>query len=172
MMKTLKKLDNGLFYFENFIILLTLGIMVVLSFLQVVLRNLFDTGILWGDILLRHLVLWVGFVGASLATRDEKHINVDILSRLLPPRFLPFIKFLVYLAAMVVCSILARASYVFLSFEIEAGTTLFLDIPSWYIQIILPAGFGLIGLRFLLKLVEQISTTRSPKKSVAAEESP
>ncbi|UCF65814.1 MAG: TRAP transporter small permease [bacterium] len=157
MNKFLQKLDSGLFQVENFIILLTLGSMVILSFLQVVLRNFFDTGLLWGDILLRHLVLWVGFVGASLATREEKHINVDVLTRLVSQNYVPFIQFLVNLAALVICFILAKASYVFLSFEIEAGTTLFLDIPSWYIQIILPIGFGLIGLRFLLKIFEQIS---------------
>ena len=164
MNKFLQKLDTSLFRVENFVILLTLGIMVIISFLQVILRNLFETGILWGDILLRHLVLWVGFVGASLATREEKHINVDVLTRLVPRKYIPFIQFIVNLAAFVICYILAKASYIFLSFEIEAGTTLFLDIPSWYIQIILPVGFGLIGLRFLLKIFEQISNVLSSKK--------
>jgi C4-dicarboxylate transporter DctQ subunit len=169
MNKFLQKLDSGLFQIENFIILLTLGSMVILSFLQVILRNFFDTGLLWGDILLRHLVLWVGFVGASLATREEKHINVDVLTRLISRRYVPLIHFLVNLAAIVICYILARASYTLLTFEIEAGTTLFLDIPSWYFQIILPVGFGLIGLRFLLKIFEQISSAISGKK--VAEES-
>ena len=156
MNKFLGKLDSGLFYAENFIILATLGSMVVLSFLQVILRNFFDTGLLWGDILLRHLVLWVGFAGASLATREEKHINVDILTKLLPPQAVPYTKFCVYLFAIVICYILSKASYVFLTFEVEAGSILFLDIPGWYIQIILPIGFALIGFRFFLKIMEQL----------------
>jgi TRAP-type C4-dicarboxylate transport system permease small subunit len=157
MKKVLLKIDSGLFYVENSIILLTLGSMVILSFLQVVLRNLFDTGLLWGDILLRHLVLWVGFLGASLATREDKHINVDILTKLIPPRIVPFIKFSIHLFAIFICYVLAKASYVFLTFEIEFGSTLFLDIPAWYFQIILPMGFALIGIRFLLKIVAQFS---------------
>ena len=156
MKKFLGKLDSGLFYTENFIILVTLGGMVILSFLQVVLRNLFDTGLLWGDILLRHLVLWVGFAGASLATREEKHINVDILTKMLPPRAVPYIRGCVYLFAIVICYILTKASYVFLTFEVEAGSILFLDIPGWYFQIILPIGFALIGFRFFLKIIEQL----------------
>ena len=60
--------------------------MVVLAFLQVLLRNIFDQSFLWGDPLLRHLVLWVGFIGASLATREEKHINIDVLGRALKGR--------------------------------------------------------------------------------------
>jgi C4-dicarboxylate transporter DctQ subunit len=155
MKKILVKLDSGLYYLENSIILVTLGSMVTLSFLQVLLRNFFDTGLLWGDILLRHLVLWVGFVGASLATREEKHINVDILTKLISPRIVPFIKFCVHLFAILICSVLAKASWIFLTFEIEAGTVIFLNIPAWYIQIILPIGFALIGFRFLLKIMDQ-----------------
>ncbi len=155
MKKLLLKIDSGLFYVENSIILVTLGSMVILSFLQVVLRNFFDTGILWGDILLRHLVLWVGFAGASLATREEKHINVDILTKLVSPQIVPFIKIFINLFVIVICFILAKASYVF-TFQIQSGTTLFLDIPAWYIQIILPIGFALIGFRFFLKIMAQL----------------
>jgi len=84
MKKILQTVDSGLAYVETGLIILILGSMVLLSFLQVLMRNFFDTGILWGDIFLRHLVLWVGFIGASLATREEKHINIDLLTRLIP----------------------------------------------------------------------------------------
>jgi len=130
----LKKIDVSLTFFENSLIVIILGAMVLLAFLQVLLRNVFETGILWGDIFLRHLVLWVGFLGASLATREEKHDAV----------------------AIIVSVWLAKAGYVFLKFEIEANTILFKNIPAWYFQLIIPVGFGLIGLRFLLKFIEQI----------------
>jgi TRAP-type C4-dicarboxylate transport system permease small subunit len=157
MKKIVSKFDVSLEYLENTIIVVTLSIMVLLAFLQVVLRNFFDSGLLWGDILLRHLVLWVGFFGASLATRQEKHINVDILTKLLPSKVVPYVKLVVNIFSALIIIILAKASWVLLSFEKEAGTTAFLDIPSWYIQIILPLGFCLIGLRFALKIVEQLS---------------
>ena len=67
---------------ESWILVAIVLLMVTMSFLQIILRA-FSIGILWGDIFLRHLVLWVGFIGASLATREEKHINIDVLSRLL-----------------------------------------------------------------------------------------
>ena len=123
MNKILAKFDLSLEYAENVIIVATLSSMVILAFLQVVLRNFFDTGLLWGDILLRHLVLWVGFFGASLATRQEKHINVDILTKLLPSKVVPYVKLVVNIFAVVINIILAKASWIFLSFEKEAGTT-------------------------------------------------
>ena len=89
MRKILQKIDRGLYLFENSLLILILSVMVFMAFLQVVLRNLFHSGILWGDIFLRHLVLWVGFIGASLATRSERHINIDILTRLMSPKVIP-----------------------------------------------------------------------------------
>ncbi len=162
MRKTLSGIDTGLLYLENSLIIATLGIMVILSFLQVILRNFFETGILWGDVFLRHLVLWVGFIGASLATREEKHINIDILNRVVPRKFLPPVKILIDIFSVFICFILARASYIFVSMEKEAGTILFEGIPSWIIELIIPAGFALIGFRFLLKILENMLILLSP----------
>ena len=164
MKNILLKIDNGLYQAENVLIFLIVGIMVLLSFLQVLLRNFFDTGLLWADIFLRHLVLWVGFIGAALATRSEKHINVDILSRIVPKRYLTPIKIVTQLFAIVICAILSRASYAFVMSEKEAGTIVFENIPTWYLQIILPIGFLLIGFRFLLKILEELTGQTSPTK--------
>ena len=130
--------------------------MVVLSFSQVVMRNLMDTGILWGDIFLRHLVLWVGFLGASLATRKEKHIKIDVLKRIVSEKYVPYVKIVIDLVAIIICIVLAKAAYIFLLMEKEDNTILFENIPAWWLQIIIPVGFSLIGFRFLLKLLEYL----------------
>ncbi|MBN2365172.1 MAG: TRAP transporter small permease [Calditrichaeota bacterium] len=165
MRKTLSGIDTGLAFIENSLIILTLGIMVLLSFLQVILRNFFETGILWGDIFLRHLVLWVGFIGASLATRQEKHINIDILNRIVPKKSLPPIKIIIDIFSVLICFILAKASYEFVMMEKDAGSIIFENIPAWFIQIIIPAGFTLIGLRFALKIIEHSINWISPQST-------
>jgi len=165
MKKVLQAADSGIAYIETGLIILILGVMVLLSFLQVIMRNFFDTGILWGDIFLRHLVLWVGFVGASLATREEKHINIDLLTRLIPQRTVPFAKILIDVTSVIVCLVLAKAGWEFVSMEIEANTTVFLNVPSWYFEIIIPVGFALIALRFIFKIIEQIISMISKKES-------
>lgn len=166
MKKTLKFIDNSLALVENSLIVLIVAIMVVMSFLQVLLRNFFDYGILWGDIFLRHMVLWVGFIGASLATRDEKHINIDVLGRISPEKFRPYLRTVVDLFTMLVCIALAHAAYGFLQYEIEANTILFNDIPAWIFQIIIPLGFALIAFRFLLKILERISGAASAEPRI------
>ncbi len=165
MKKILQTVDSGLAYVETGLIILILGSMVLLSFLQVLMRNFFDTGILWGDIFLRHLVLWVGFIGASLATREEKHINIDLLTRLIPQKIVPFAKIIIDITSVIICLVLVKAGWEFVSMEIESNTTLFQNVPSWYFEIIIPVGFALIALRFVFKIIEQIISMSSKKKA-------
>jgi len=156
MQKIISGIDRGLLKIENFLIIVLLSVMVLFAFSQVILRNVLSTGILWADIFLRHLVLWVGFIGASLATRESKHINIDILTRFVSKSKQPYFKIFIDLISAGVCFVLAKAGYKFLSYEIEAGTTLFNNVPAWIFQLIIPVGFFLIGFRFLLNLIEEV----------------
>jgi TRAP-type C4-dicarboxylate transport system permease small subunit len=154
MQKFISILDQKLAFIENSLLLVTLTVMVLMAFLQVLLRNLFSYGILWGDIFLRHLVLWVGFLGASLATRESKHISIDIMSKLFSSGKLRYIRIFIDLITAIVCFILAHAGYRFLLEEIAAGTKLFNEVPAWWFQLIIPVGFTLIGIRFIFKIIE------------------
>jgi TRAP-type C4-dicarboxylate transport system permease small subunit len=153
-MKILEYINKRIETAETVLLVLVMTVMVLLSFLQVVLRNVFDQGILWGDILLRHLVLWVGFLGASLATREEKHISIDLFTRFLRQRGQHIVRVITNLFASYICYLLASASISFVSDEKMYGTTLFGDVPAWYFQLIIPIGFILMGFRFLVLAIQ------------------
>jgi C4-dicarboxylate transporter DctQ subunit len=155
-MKILEALNSWIARIETGIIVITLTGMILLAFLQVLLRNFFDQGLLWGDILLRHLVLWVGFIGASLATREEKHISIDLFSRFLNPRGKNIAGLITNLFSIFVGYLLTDASWSFVMEEKTAGTTIFNDIPGWYFQIIIPVGFGLITFRFFVLAIKNL----------------
>jgi TRAP-type C4-dicarboxylate transport system permease small subunit len=161
-MKLINAINNWVARLETAVLVLVLTIMVVLAFLQVVLRNVFDEGLLWGDIFLRHLVLWVGFIGASLATRDEKHISIDLLTRFVPKRWIGIPRIIINLFAAVICLLLADAAYTFVSDEILYGSTVFNDIPSWYLQIIIPIGFFIMAVRFFILAIQYAVYLGSP----------
>ncbi|MBI2341120.1 MAG: TRAP transporter small permease subunit, partial [Deltaproteobacteria bacterium] len=71
-----KLLDKALSRTISVFLILAMAAMIVLGFLQVVLRNFFGSGISWADVTVRHLVLWVGFFGAVLATIENRHITL------------------------------------------------------------------------------------------------
>jgi len=168
MKKFLETIDSFIAKIETYILVFVLSVMVILAFLQVILRNLFSEGILWGDILLRHLVLWVGFLGASLATREKKHINIDLFTRFFKGKSKSLILSVTNLFAAVVCWFLTSAAWAFVMDEKAYNTILFNDIPAWYFQIIIPIGFLLMTFRFLVIFLEHISDTFASKSGEAA----
>ena len=163
-MKTISAINSWIAKIETIVLVIVLTIMVLLAFVQVILRNFFDHGLLWGDIFLRHLVLWVGFIGASLATRDEKHINIDLFSRFLPARWKPLPKLITYFFAVFVCWFLTDAAYTFVIDEMTIGTVAFNEVPAWYLQIIIPVGFFIMMLRFFVLSIENLIALIKPKK--------
>ncbi|HXG38967.1 MAG TPA: TRAP transporter small permease [Bacteroidota bacterium] len=152
-MKILQRLDALLNKAEGALLILLLVVMLALAFLQVILRNFFSSGLLWADIVLRHLVLWVGFLGAALATSQERHISIDAFTRFLSPRLKHAMRVVTNLFAAVVCYYLMTASITFIQSEVEAGTTVLADIPGWYAEIIIPIGFGLLMVHFAVRVM-------------------
>jgi C4-dicarboxylate transporter DctQ subunit len=124
--------------------------MMLLVASQVILRNVFDSGISWADVASRHMVLWVAFLGAMLATRSREHISIDALMRLIPRRSRNVVRIGLDALACFVALLLARASYAFVVSERAAGTLLIRDIPTWIAQVIIPFGFAMISLEYAI----------------------
>lgn len=141
---------------EDAILVLLLSAMVLLAGAQIVLRNLFDTGLVWVDPMLRVLVLWIGLVGAMAAARADRHIAVDILSRLLPARARRLSRALTDAATAAVCGLLAWHAARFVALEYEGGALAFGRVPAWVCELILPVGFAVIGLRYLVLLAGRL----------------
>lgn len=152
-MKIIKAIDSIFNKVEGAVLIFLLLVMLFMAFGQVLLRNLFSGGIVWGDILLRHLVLWIGFLGAALATSGERHINIDILTRYLPERLKGGVATLSNIFAASVCFLLFRASLTFIRFEIDNKNIVFANIPSWFAEIIIPVGFGLLTFHFIIRAI-------------------
>jgi TRAP-type C4-dicarboxylate transport system permease small subunit len=161
-LKALRTVDHWLARVEGTLLVAILCVMVGGSFLQVLLRNLFHWGIEGADLLLRHGVLWLALLGASLATRQARHIRIDVFPRLIPPAYQRFVEALTSLAAFGVSAALTAASWTLVLLEREAGSTLVLGLPTWVAQAILPAGFLLITFRFGLQTIERLTGSAPP----------
>ena len=165
-MRILKGISSVLSWIERSAVIALLAVMVALAFLQVILRNVFSTGFLWADPMLRHAVLWIGFLGASLATQQEKHINIDLVTRFLSPRMTNIVRIVTNLFAGIVCALLANAGRTFVASEQSTGDILLtinaMEFPAWWFQLIIPIGFGLMAFRFLIKTIEHVIEAFNP----------
>lgn len=134
------------------VIALLLGTLVLAGALQIFLRNVFHSGLLWADPLMRHTVLWLGALGAMLAAARMNHITVDALSRVLPARFRPARRVVVNGATAFAAYLLAIAAVRLVIDEREFGDVAFLGIRTWVMQLILPVAFTVIAYRTLLAI--------------------
>ena len=117
-MKTIRRIDRNLARGEAAIAAAVLLIMIVVAAAQALLRNLTNLDIDWANLVLERMswadsflqkgTLWLAFFGASLSTYDEKHIAIDVLPRLAPPRGKELIRMIVCIFSSVTCFYLAR----------------------------------------------------------------
>jgi TRAP-type C4-dicarboxylate transport system permease small subunit len=159
-------LDKFVSKIEGWFIVLFLWIMVIMTFIQVCLRALYTHGhfywantlmgyLDWSESLVRLLVLWLTFLGASLVTGENKHIRIDLLSSILPPRFIPYREFILSIVCMLISGIMLKVCLDYLQIEITFGGTMFLGLPNWLGQLILPVGFALILFHFSIRAINQ-----------------
>ncbi len=135
---------------EDGILVGLLLLMIFIAVLQIFLRNLFDTGILWGDPLVRILVLWIGLIGAMVASRDNHHISIDVISRYLPDKIKKLSNLIISIFTSLVCAVMAYYSFIFVMMEKNDGLLAFATIPAWVCESIIPVSFAIISLRYLL----------------------
>jgi len=142
---------------EEAFLCLLLFTMVLLACIQIFLRTFYASGILWIDPLLRYMVIWAGLLGAAVATKQSKHISIDVISHTIPEKYLPWLRIFLNFFSAGVCFILTYAAIKFVRDEALYGGRGILDIPSWQLNIIYPVAFGIIASRFLLLALGDLS---------------
>lgn len=145
---------------EDWLLIVLLALMVFSSAGQILLRNFFGSGLTAADPFARLMVLWVAMLGAVVAARSDKHINIDVLSRLLSDKNRQLLKTVIHLLSAVVCLIISYTSLQFVIAEFEAGSRAFASVPGWLAQSVIPLGFGLITLHYLLLAIFEWRATR------------
>ncbi|MGD9106528.1 MAG: TRAP transporter small permease [Desulfobacterales bacterium] len=135
---------------EDAILVGLLLLMIGMAVTQIFLRNLFGAGIVWSDVMVRILVLWVGLIGAMVASRQDNHIAIDVLDRYLPECAKIYTNFMARLFTALVCMIVAYYSLLFVQMEFADGGMAFAWVPTWLCEAIIPFAFTVIALRYFL----------------------
>jgi TRAP-type C4-dicarboxylate transport system permease small subunit len=103
--------------------------------------------------LLRALVLWVAIGGAVVATRTDNHIRIDFFTRYIPEKYIIYMQRSVYAFCVFICGLIAWHAVRFVRMDYEYGTIAFADIPAWVTELVIPAGFIMMAVRYLLLFI-------------------
>jgi tripartite ATP-independent transporter DctM subunit len=162
---------------EDGILAVALLLMALIPVVELVGRTWFGIGIPGATEYLQHLTLWIGFLGAMLATRESKHLKIVAAINWLSPGVRRLVDYLGAFISAAVCAGLFGASLQLVVAEapgLPSWTTqiipdfierwldpfgLFDDvgfttvggwIPIWLAEAVMPFGFAVMAIRFIL----------------------
>jgi len=135
---------------DEWVIAILLAAMTLLTFSQVVMRYVFNSGFTWAVEFTTILFAGMIFIGISYGVRVGAHIGVDAVIKLLPSKPRRFISIIAVLLCIVYSVLVIYGSVIYVMKMKSAGIELEdLPIQMWMIRAILPLGFFLLVLRFL-----------------------
>lgn len=145
-------------HLEEWIIGLMLAAMTALTFLQVVMRYVFNSGFSWALELTTVFFAFMIFVGISYGVRVGSHIGVDALVKMMPHNTRRNVSILAVLLSLLYVGLVLTGATTYVMKMKEVGIE-FEDMPieRWQVLIIMPIGFLLTGWRFLQILVGLIT---------------
>ena len=122
-------------------------------------------GVIWAPYFGLISLLWIGFIGASMAVHTNQHLLLEMGEKLWPKKMLPAVR---TFAQLIVGAFVLTIAYLGTLSVIEhyndwqsgpqAGLIPSIDWPKWMVYLVIPYAFLMMGLRFFgmgLKILEQ-----------------
>ena len=125
--------------------------MTLLPLAEAVLRRVAGIGIKGASSIVQQLCLIVGMAGAVIAARQNRLLALSTLGRSFKGRFAEIAHIFAAVTAVAISASLCAGSAAFVSAERAAGEVLVYGVPAWCVQLVLPAGFGLIAMYLVLQ---------------------
>lgn len=102
---------DGLFKGIEILIAVFLAAMIILVFMNVVLRYVFNKGFVWSEEIARLCFIYLVYLGSIGAARDNRHLLIDTLLLKFPPVLQKIVYTLVQVCVIWLMGILATGSW-------------------------------------------------------------
>lgn len=108
------------------------------------------------DDLVKLSVLWLAVVGAVAASRDDRHIAINLVARYGRTSWQKPAALIASAFAAAVTGLLSWHAVRFVADSYRFEDTVLGDQPAWLFQLVLPVGFAIMCYRFVLRFVRQV----------------
>lgn len=163
-------------HFEEIILVALFAVMVVVIFLQIIMRYVFNNSLSWSEEVGRFTFEWLTWLGISLGARKGDHIKITILLEKLHLRPGMIVSIIADIIVIIICALTAYYGYVMaVSFAGSNFVSMHISLAWGYAA--LPAGCSLMVIRSLVSIWYSILSLREgelvlrPELKAAAEES-
>ena len=154
-MKPLDALERGVVFIGG----VAMACLTVAVILLVALRYAFGISPFWSEELIRVFLLIAVFLGAGVSVRERRHIRVEFLTELLPPRVRAAWYLLLDAVALGLFVLLVWTGWEAVRFN-DTQRTVALQIPMSWIMWLVPAGFALAAIYQIEEIGKRIAGKR------------
>ena len=149
--KLVRSMVSMVWKWQNILAICALLAMALLPCVEAVNRIFGLQGIPGSSVIVQHMTLWIGFLGAVIAARENRLLSLTqpVEIELSDTKGLKF--WFARSVAITVSLILAYASFRLVKTESEYPRDLLPGIPMWFVEVIMPIGFLFIAIEMLRK---------------------
>jgi tripartite ATP-independent transporter DctM subunit len=140
--------------------------MIALPAVSTLSRRFFGDALPGSAVLVQHLTLWVGFLGALFATAQGKHLALSTLD-VFPPDRRRWGALFGRVVSTAVCALLAYASAKLVRAEMQRTMTLPGGVPFWWSELIMPVASAFMALVFAWRTTERKGRVRERTLCIA-----
>lgn len=125
---------------------------------EVIMRYVFNAPTAWAHDVSGHVFAAFAVLGAGYVLSYQGHVNMDVLTKRMPPKISVIVNLVTYLLFFFYCAVLIWKGINFASTSIMLGevTTTPAAIPVYPIKMIIPIGALLLFLQGLVFYIRQI----------------
>lgn len=145
-----KKFRAVLDHLEEGILAILLAFMTCVTFIQVVLRYVFNSGWVWSLEATSYAFAWMVLIGMSYGVRTRTHIAVDLVVRKLSSGIKYYIALLAACLCIVYAGLMIYGSWMLVSgLHMLGNYARDIPLPKWLLTAVMPVAFVLLAFRFV-----------------------
>ena len=133
------------------VVTVVLTAMVALPVAQIIARRLLHTDVPSAASYTQHMTLWVGFLGAVLASIGNRHLSLSTAHLIPEGRARNIVAMFVSAVTSSVCLLLAVGAAQMVLQDRGRQSVLAGGIPEWWSEAVMPVALAVIGLRAILR---------------------
>jgi len=144
---------------EELILIWSLICTVLLVFVQVIFRYVFNDSLSWSEELTRYIFIWQIWLGTSYGFTKNKHIKVEVLYNFFPPVGKKIMSVFANLCFLGFCVfLLANGGKLVQTLLVQHSTSPALKIPMYLVYLSLPFTSFVMALRLIAQTVQLIKS--------------
>ncbi|WP_417842060.1 TRAP transporter small permease [Terasakiella sp.] len=152
-----EKLDKTLARLEDGAMIVFMGLAIALTFMQVVMRYVFNAPLFWAEEVVLYSIIVMSFIGISIGIRLGSHISVDLMDALVPEKYVPVLRIIaMVLGILFAIALVYFGSKLFLTTLDRGQLSPALRLPVATIYAIIPIAGVLSLFRYVHALVQLV----------------